>query len=80
MQNAWNGVEESWEEYAIALKSIEQAQENLRIYKNCYDAGTSTMTDLLQAQLLYQQAMDKKTEAYSAYMMKVLEYNQAIGK
>ncbi|MDT3361561.1 MAG: hypothetical protein LIR31_06185 [Bacteroidota bacterium] len=24
--------------------------------------------------------MDKKTEAYSAYMMKVLEYNQAIGK
>ncbi len=80
MQNAWNGVEESWEEYSISLKSIEQAQENLRIYKNCYDAGTSTMTDLLQAQLLYQQAMDKKTEAYSAYMIKLLEYNQALGK
>ena len=74
--NAWNNVQESYQQLLLAQRSIEQAQENLRLNRNYYNAGTSKMSDLLQAQLLYQQAQDKRTDAYSDYQNKVLEYKQ----
>jgi len=80
MQNAWNNVQESYQQLIIAQRSIEQAQENLRLNRNYYNAGTSKMSDLLQAQLLYQQAQDKRTDAFSDYQNKLLEYKHSIGE
>ena len=37
------------------------------------------MSDLLEAQLLYQQAQDRRTDAYADYRNKILEYQQAVG-
>lgn len=79
MQNAWNGVEESYQQLQLAQRSIEQAKENLRLNRNYYQAGTSRMSDLLEAQLLYQQSCDKHTDAFADYQNKILEYRQAIG-
>ena len=80
MQNAWNGVEESYQQLQLSAHSIEQASENLRLNRNYYRAGTSKMSDLLEAQLLYQQALDKHTDAFAAYQNKILEYKQATGQ
>lgn len=80
MQNAWNNVLESFQQYSLAQRSIEQAEENLRLNRNYYNAGTSKMSDLLQAQLLYQQAQDKRTDAFSDYQNKLLEYKHSIGE
>ena len=80
MQNAWNGVEESYQQLLIAQRSIEQAEENLRLNRDYYRAGTSKMSDLLEAQLLYQQSCDKHTDAYADYQNKLLEYRQAVGQ
>lgn len=80
MQNAWNGVQESYQQLTIAQRSIEQAEENLRLNRNYYKAGTSKMSDLLQAQLLFQQMHDKYTDAFSDYQNKLLEYKHAIGQ
>ena len=80
MQNAWNGVEESYQQLQLAKRSIEQADENLRLNRNYYRAGTSKMSDLLEAQLLYQQALDKHTDAFADYQNKLLEYKQATGQ
>lgn len=80
MQNAWNGVEESYQQLQLAKRSIEQADENLRLNRNYYRAGTSKMSDLLEAQLLYQQSLDKHTDAFAAYQNKILEYKQATGQ
>ena len=80
MQNAWNGVEESYQQLLLAQLSIEQAEENLRMNRDYYRAGTSKMSDLLEAQLLYQRACDKHTDAYADYQNKLLEYRQAIGQ
>jgi outer membrane protein TolC len=77
--NARNAVEESYQQLALARKSIEQAEENLRLNRNYYRAGTSTMSDLLEAQLLYQQTCDKRTDAFADYQNKLLEYRQAAG-
>ena len=80
MQNAWNGVEESYQQLQLAKRSIEQAIENLRLNRNYYRAGTSKMSDLLEAQLLYQQSLDKHTDAFADYQNKLLEYKQATGQ
>ena len=80
MQNAWNYVEESRQQLQIAQRSIEQAEENLRLNRDYYKAGTSKMSDLLEAQLLYQQSLDRRTDAYADYQNKLLEYRQATGQ
>ena len=79
MQKAWNDVEEAHHQLAIAQRSIEQAGENLRLNIDYYHAGTSTMSDLLQAQMLHQQALDSRVDAWADYQMKLLEYQQAVG-
>ena len=80
MQKAWNDVEESRQQLQIAQRSIEQSEENLRLNRDYYRAGTSKMSDLLEAQLLYQQALDRCTDAYADYQNKLLEYRQATGQ
>jgi outer membrane protein TolC len=80
MQSAWNGVEESYQQLLLSQCSIKQAEENLRLNRDYYRAGTSKMSDLLEAQLLYQQALDRRTDAFTDYQNKLLEYHQAIGE
>lgn len=77
MQKAYNDVVEAQQQLQIAQRSIEQAEENLRLNRDYYRAGTSKMSDLLEAQLLYQQACDKQTDAFADYHNKLLEYKQA---
>lgn len=80
MQKAWNDVEEAYQQLDITRRSIEQAEENLRLNRDFYRAGTSKMSDLLEAQLLYQQSCDKHTDAFAEYQNKLLEYRQAVGQ
>jgi outer membrane protein TolC len=80
IQNAWNGVEESYLQLLLAKRSIEQAEENLRLNRDYYKAGTSRMSDLLEAQLLYQQSHDRHTDAFAEYQNKLLEYRHSTGR
>ena len=80
MQNAWNGVEEAYNRLNLAQLSIEQATENLRLNRDYYQAGISKMSDLLEAQMLYQQACDGRTDAFIDYQNKLLEYRLAVGQ
>jgi outer membrane protein TolC len=80
MQNAWNGVEESYQQLLLAQRSIEQSEENLRLNRNYYKAGISKMSDLLEAQMLYQQSLDRRTDAYADLQLRLLEYKQATGQ
>ena len=79
MQKAWNDVEEAYQQLTIADRSIQQAEENLRINRNCYRSGTITMSNLLEAQMLYQQSLDKRTDAFADYQNKLLAYQHALG-
>lgn len=80
MKNAWNGVNEAYEQMKIARLSIEQSTENLRLNTDYYKAGTCTMSDLLDAQTLYQQSRDKYVESYTDYELKKREYLQITGR
>ena len=80
MQKARNDVEEAQSQLDLAQQSIDQAAENLRIHRDTYQAGTATMSDLLQAQLLYQQTLDQRTDAYIALQTALLDYRHATGQ
>ena len=43
-------------------------------------AGTTTMSDLLNAQSSYQQSRDKYVDAYIGYQQNLLKYRQATGQ
>jgi len=79
LQKSWNDADEARQQVEIAQRGIEQAEENLRLNRDFYKAGTSKMSDLLEAQLLYQQACDRHTEAYADLQHKLLLYRQAAG-
>jgi len=76
---ALNDVNEAAQQIDIAKLSIAQADENLRLHRDYYKAGTSRMTDLLEAQLLYQQTLDKYVDAFADYQNKLLEWKIASG-
>jgi len=79
MQKSWNDVVEAYQQLGITQRSIEQAKENLRLQNDYYKTGISTMSDLLEAQTLYQQSLDKHTDAFADYHNKILEYKLAVG-
>ena len=80
MHKNWNDVDNAYKQLVLAKKSIEQSEENLRLNRNFYHAGTVTMNNLLDAQQKYQQCRDQYTDAYAALQTKILEYEQSIGK
>ena len=57
-----------------------KAEENLRLHKDYYRVGTTTMTDLLLAEEQYQQACDRYTDAFAVFQTKQLESRQATGQ
>lgn len=80
MRKAWNDVTDACKQLDIAKESIEQSTENLRLNTDYYQAGTVAVSDLLDAQSLYQQSRDKYVEAYTDYAIKKREYLQATGR
>ncbi len=80
MTNAWNDLNTAYTQMGIAKESITQSAENLRLNQNFYKAGTTTITDLLNAQTLYQQSQDKFVDAYGQFQIKKLSYLQATGR
>ena len=80
MDKTWNDVTDAYKQVKIAMESMEQSTENLRLNTDYYEAGTATMTDLLDAQSLYQQSRDQYAEAYTQYEIKKREYLQATGR
>ena len=80
MQQTWNDLNDAYKQVGIALSSIEQATENLRLQTDYYGAGTCTMSEWLDAQTLFQQSRDKYVEAFAQYEVKKREYLQATGR
>lgn len=80
MRKSQNDLCNAYRQAILAKKSIEQAAENLRLNENYYKAGISTMSDLLEAQTLFQQSKDRYSEAYSTYEIKKTEYLISTGR
>ncbi len=80
MRKAWNDLTDAYRQVAIAQECIMQSEENLRLNTDYYQTGTATMSDLLDAQSLFQQSRDKYVESFTDYEVKKREYLQATGR
>lgn len=76
----WNDLQESYKQILLAEKSVESSAENLRMNRDFYQAGTITLTDLLDAQTLFRQSKDKYSDAVVDYRLKMSFYLQATGR
>ena len=76
----WNALNESFKQIEISRDAIAQAEENLRIQREYYNAGTATLSNLLEAETLRQQAADSYTEAVTGYYTAVCAYLTATGR
>lgn len=76
----WNTLNESFKQIEISRDAIAQAEENLRIQREYYNAGTATLSNLLEAETLRQQAADSYTEAVTGYYTAVCAYLTATGR
>ena len=80
MQKLWNELEEAYKQAKISEESVKTAEENVRLSTDYYQAGTETLSDLLNAQSLLQQSRDQYTDDYTNYLIKRTEYLQATGR
>lgn len=63
LAQARNNMDEARLEAEISARSLSQAEENLRLCRQQYDAGMMPLSDLLDAQALWQQAYERSIES-----------------
>ena len=76
----WNTLLEAYQQIDLAKQSIASAKENLRLSLDFYKAGTASLSDLLDAQRLFQQSNDRYTEAFASYQVQRQKYLRATGR
>ena len=64
----------------LALKSIEQSEENLRLQNNQYQAGVRTMSDLLEAETIFQRSRVQFVDSFTTYQVSCAEYLKVTGR
>ncbi len=79
MRGAWNSLDEAYRQIGIAEKTVSQSEVNLADIRNSYEAGSVTISDLLEAELQYRQAQDMLVDAVAGYQTKLLTYKQSVG-
>lgn len=74
IQDAYDNLESTYKQTQIALKSVERADENLRINREYYRNGLTNMSILLDAQRQKQQALTQQVVAVSEYLQAKSRY------
>lgn len=72
--SSWNNLTEAYAQIEIARKSMASATENLRLNREQYSAGTTPISDLLDAVTLYTKAGNDFSSAVATYEIRVSEY------
>jgi len=79
IQQTKNELNEARFQIKTSQASIDQSKENLKLVNDNYKAGVSSMSDLLEAQALYQDAQNQFNDAICMYKIKKANYLSAIG-
>lgn len=80
MQNKWNDLTAFHRKMQIEEEGIKQSEENLRINRMYYEAGMSTVSDLLEAETELKQAKDRFIAAYGNFCTAKAAYLIATGR
>lgn len=73
---AWFNLEQSWLRITMAQTALSDAEANLKITQDYYDAGLVALSDLLEAQTLLKQSRDELTDSRVEYRINLVTYRQ----
>ena len=76
---AWFNLEQSWLRITMAQTALSDAEANLKITQDYYDAGLVALSDVLEAQTLLKQSRDELTDSRVEYRVNLVKYKQLTG-
>lgn len=79
VRRTWNDRGEADSRLKVAESAVEQANENLRVVRNRYQAGASTNSEVLDAEALREQALSNRDNARFEVELAKLRLARAIG-
>lgn len=79
LSQATDILDEASLEASLAVRSLSQADENLQLSRKQYEVGMESISDLLEAQTLWQQAYAAKVEAHCTRYLAHIKYLRAAG-
>ncbi|QTY27153.1 TolC family protein [Flavobacterium sp. CS20] len=80
MSKAYRDLTESYKQIDIAQTSVSQAVEHQKEMENNYDAGLTSLSDLLEARAIAQEAKDALIDAKAKYKINIANYLKSIGE
>jgi len=79
IENAYLELQQAIKRVEITEESLEQADENLRLHQDRFDAGTVIGKDVLEAQVLWQKAYSEVIDAKAMSQISQANYNKVTG-
>ena len=71
---SWMALEEAHLQIGIAITSVMEARENMRMSYDKYRMGTEILSDLLESETLLRKSEDRLSEARANYLIKRADY------
>ena len=75
---AWFNLEQSWLRITMAQTALSDAEANLKITEDYYEAGLVALSDLLEAQTLLKQSRDELTDSRVEYRVNLVTYKSLV--
>ena len=73
---AWFNLEQSWLRITMAQTALSDAEANLKITEDYYEAGLVALSDVLEAQTMLKQSRDELTDSRVEYRINLVIYKQ----
>lgn len=80
IEKSWTDLQIAWATVVVSAKAIDQAEVNGKEVSDRYASGMVTFSDLLEAQVLRQQAQDRRIDAVVDYWLKRASYLRSIAR
>lgn len=80
MQDKWNNVTAAHRKMEIAKEGVGESTENLRLNRLYYEAGMSTITDVLEAEASHKESIDRYISAYGEFRVACSAYIISTGQ
>ena len=75
---AWFNLEQSWLRITMAQTALSDAEANLKITEDYYEAGLVALSDVLEAQTLLKQSRDELTDSRVEYRVNLVTYKSLV--
>ncbi|MGV8094406.1 MAG: efflux RND transporter permease subunit [Mangrovibacterium sp.] len=80
MQQARNTLDEAYKQVRLGEISTRQAEENLKVNRDHYEAGLINVSDMLDAQAQFQESHNQYIDALTHYQVIRISYLQMTGR